>query len=71
MKIVKEGKPIINQQEVTCPKCEAILELTPTDLESAPKYGTYFYVCPCCGRRHSITKKDLNDDIKFWLGLVK
>lgn len=71
MKIVKEGKKIFNHQVITCPKCEAILELPPTDLKAASKYGTYFYKCPCCGRRHSITEKDLNDDIKFGLGIIK
>ena len=71
MTVVKEGKTIINQQDVTCPKCEAILNIILKDLEPTPKHGIYFYVCPCCGRRHSITDNELNDDIKFGLGLIK
>ena len=59
MNIVKDGKEIINQQEITCPKCEAVLEIVPSDLVSAPKRGTYFYTCPCCKRRHSITEKKI------------
>ena len=71
MKIIQEGKKIINQQEVTCPKCEAKLIVCPEDLERTPTYGTYFYVCPCCGRRHSLIQKYLNEDMKFGLGLSK
>ena len=60
MKIIKEGKHIVNVKQVTCVFCGAVLEVTPEDVTIKPPTDfldveTYQYRCPCC---NGINKED-------------
>ena len=69
MKVIKEGKEIKGKMRVTCPKCEAELEIEACDMKKLPddgKYpGEYYYICPCCHRTQLISHNKLTEEIRF------
>ena len=67
MQVIKTGKKIIGTQQVTCRKCEAILEIEAKDLTlyDKPYKSSYYFTCPCCSRAQLIYRDDLSEDIIF------
>ena len=69
MKVIAEGKKIIGTMEVTCGKCEAVLEIEAKDLSFSNNANsvtpTYYYTCPCCSRTQYISHDELNEDVLF------
>ena len=69
MKVIAPGKKIVGTMQVTCGKCEAVLEIEARDLtlyeNSCRSTKPYYYTCPCCSRAQLISRDDLNEDIIF------
>lgn len=69
MKVITPGKKIVGTMQVTCNKCEAVLEIEAKDLtiyeNTHHSTKPYYYTCPCCSRSHLIYRDDLNEDIVF------
>ena len=66
MKIIKEGKKLINTMQVTCKKCEAVLEIEAKDLVgNSQDDEIYTYKCPCCQRTQYIQTKNMSEEVVF------
>lgn len=66
MTIIKPGKNIPAEQEVTYSTCEAILLIVPLDLTENPN-GSYSFTCACCKRDNTIKKSELSEPLMFGL----
>jgi len=61
MKVIKQGRDE-DRMQVTCNRCEAVLEITSADLgheEAEYMPGTYFYNCPCCCAKHYLKMHEM------------
>ncbi len=54
MKIIKEGNKKVMTMKVTCPFCQAELEVEAKDFIRPEGGGLVYLICPCCNGRMSM-----------------
>ena len=68
MKVIKEGKKDVATMQVTCAKCNAVLEVEAADFEVTTD-NTQFqrllfkFCCPCCNRANYLTRNEIAKEI--------